>query len=322
MARPCAEYGALRLLLAFAMGCFVGSPPPAAAKSIDLYPAFGDFALRAPDAAQSAQSEQVYSQTGASPAWVVSQWNIAGSQLAAFRVDQEGGDEKIYTASAPAASVRIAQSPVGTDVTLQQNSAIVPCRTAGGRPWESDLFLSSTSHATGVIPGRPSPYLLSDIAALHEIVTVSVAATPAQTPKSCAVTMGGAVLAIVLQDFAVKPHQTLFYQLHLNRYCRNQPGEVCTMPWTKPLYYTHRNPYGCDDILSRVGQALLQNGVPRALDIDMLPGLRAAVAGAPPGMDRNQAHWSVAGGYIGQISWGDINVTSHWHGYRLLLIGD
>lgn len=307
----------VKLALAFAWG-MLAMAPPCAAKSLDLYPALGGFALRAPDAPQSSQPTAVYSQTGPKPAWVVSQWNIAGPKLSAFTTSQEGG-QTIYTASAPAASVRIAETSAGSDVTLQQNGAAAPCETPHGSPWESDLFLSSTTHAAGVIPGKPSGSLLSDIGSLHEIVTISVAVTPSTPAKACKVTMGGAVLAIVLQDFATKPHQTFFYQLHLNRYCGNQPDGVCTTAWTSPLYYTKRNPYGCDDVLSRFGQPLLTSGTARALDVDMLPGLRQAVAGAPGGMDRDPSHWYVSGGYIGLISWGGVDVTSHWHGYRLVV---
>jgi hypothetical protein len=195
----------------------------------------------------------------------------------------------------------------------------VPCRTARGTPWESDLLLSSTSHAMGVTAGKPSPYVLADLKALHETVTVSVSATPAAPPKICKVTTGGAILAIVLDDFAVEPHQTFFYQLHLNRFCAGQPGGVCHTAWNRPLYFSPRNPFGCDDVLSRLGQALLQNGVKRALDVDVLPGLLAAVAGAPPGMDRDPADWTVSGGYIGQISIGAVDVTGQWRGYQLLL---
>jgi len=311
MVRRSVKFGLIFVWVVLAMAS------PCAAKSLDLYPALSGFALRAPDAPQSSRPTAFYAQTGPNPAWAVSQWNIAGPRLSSFTTGQEG-EQTIYTASAPAASVRIAENAAGADVTLQQNGAAVPCRTASGAPWESDLFLSSTSHAVGVIPGQPSGYLLSNLGALREVVTISVAAAPSTPAKSCTVNMGGAVLAIVLQDYTAQPPQTFFYQLHLNRYCGGQADGVCTTAWTRPLYYTRRNPYGCDDVLSRLGQPLLPNGTPRALDIDVLPGLRQAVASAPGGMDRDLAHWSVSGGYIGLISWGDVAVTSHWHGYRLV----
>ena len=68
------------LLLLFALGGLA----PAAAESTSLYPAFGGFALRVPDAPHAAMAAQIYSQTGPSPTWLVSQWNIAGPWLAPF----------------------------------------------------------------------------------------------------------------------------------------------------------------------------------------------------------------------------------------------
>jgi hypothetical protein len=307
----------VKLALSLAWG-ILALAPPCAAKSQDLYPGFGDFALRAPDALQGAKPDHLYAQTGPNPGWVISQWNIAGPALSTFTVSQQGG-QTIYTASAPAASVRITKTAAGSDVTLQQNGAAVPCKMAGGAPWESDLFLTSKVHAAGSVPGQPSAYVLSNIVSLHEIVTLSVTATPSTPAKSCAATVGGSVLAIVLQDFATKPYQVFYYQLHPSGYCPKQPGGMCSTPWPRPVYYTNRNPYGCDDILSRLGQPLLHNGTPRALDVDVLPGLREAVAGAPGGMDHDLSHWHLNGAYIGLISWGDVDLTSHWHGYHLVV---
>ena len=302
--------------LAILMAC--GVPAASMAHPIDLYPKLGGFALREPEMPTQPGAPQIYSTTNNAPNWLISQWKIAGPKLSAFTTQQEG-DSSVYEANAPTASVRIVEAPTGSTITLGHIGAPVPCLNASGKPRESDLFLSSIKPMVGVIPGKTSGYLLPALNSLREVASVSVDAGPSTPTKGCKVSKGGAILAIILTDFAVAPHQVFFYQMSLSEYCRTDIlGSVCAMPASRPTNYTNHNPFGSNDRLALLGQPPIQDGETRSLDIDLLPRLIMAIEDGPPAMDRDPANWAVTGGYFGLISWGDVTVTSTWQNYRLI----
>ena len=305
----------LLLSLLTVMSNAVGSA--AAAAETDLYRSLDGFALREPDNPPPPGGPRVYSQTSSDPHWFVSQWKIAGAKLSPFVQSREGGGT-VFRAATSAAHVTISHVGGGSTVELGQDGSIVPCVTEAGRPREADLFLSA-GHQTGITPGSRDGRPLTSLSRLREIATVSFAAEPAPSPKGCDVSKGAVIVAIILRDFAVEPAQTFFYQLLLADFClRNGRGRPCDRPATRMQNYTAKNPFGANDRLVFFDSGLAVNAAPRSIDIDVLERLKQAVGNGPAAMDRDVAHWSVTGGYLGLISFGDVKLGSTWSGYRLV----
>ena len=305
------------ILLSLLAAAFSAQRFTASAAETDLYRSLDGFALREPDNPPPPGGPFVYSQTSSDPHWFVSQWKIAGSKLSPF-VESHAGNATIYRATTDAAHVTITHAAGDSVVELGQDGSIVPCLTEAGRPREADLFLTA-GHQNGITPGSRDGRPLTSLSGLREIATVSFAAEAAPAPKGCDVSKGAVIVAIILRNFAVQPAQTFFYQLLLGDFClRNGRGRPCDRPVTRMQNYTAKNPFGANDRLTFFDRPLTINAAPRTIDIDILGRLKEAVDNGPAAMDRDVAHWSLTGGYLGLISFGDVRLGSTWSGYRLV----
>ncbi len=279
---------------------------PAAAQN--LLPGFTGFTIDEPPDPPPPGGPRHYGATGADTPWVIAQWNIPGGALSPFAPAPDGS----LTAAAAEAAVHVLP---GHSVEISQTGAVLPCETMPGIPRESDLFIAPVHSQLA----RMGPALAS-FASLHQLVEVSV--TASLLPQHvCRVNQGSALLAVILVDHAVKPAQSFFYQLALSQTC--QPGlggTPCPAQHHRMFYYFRNNPYGADDYLPMAGHAFIASSTPVHLDIDLLPRLKAAIAGGPSAMDKNLSHWVLASVYCGQHIWGGVTLRTSWSGYQLIAV--
>lgn len=280
------------------------APAPFAAAQ-NLLPGFTGFGITAPPDPPPPGGSRHYGATAANTPWVVVQWNIPGGALSPFTRAADGS----FTSQAAEASVHVQP---GASVRMAQNGAVLPCDDAKGQPRESDLFIQP-AHAQlqTLLP-------LASLASLHQIVDVSAAG--ALLPgHACRVNQGSALIAIILVDHAVQPAQSFFYQLTLSQLCRAGPGAApCVLVQQHGFYYFRNNPYGMDDYLPLAGHGFINSSTSVHLDIDLLPRLKSAIAGAPASMDKDLSHWVLASVYCGQHIWGKVTLQTSWSGYQLI----
>jgi hypothetical protein len=276
---------------------------PAAAQN--LLPGFTGFTIDQPPDPPPPGGVKHYGATGVDTPWAVAQWNIPGGALSPFARQADGS----FIAKAPEANVRVQP---GGSVKLEQTGALLPCEDAKEQPRESDLFFAPVGH--------PAAVGLAKLASLHQ--TADVTADSALLPDHvCPVNQGGAMFAIIVMDKAVHPAQIIFYQLHLSEICHPGPGGTpCPGVHHLMFYYSRTNPYGTDDYLTMVGHGFIDGSGPVHLDIDMLPRLKAAIAGGPPSMDKDFSHWQLNGVYGGQNIWGGVHLATSWSGYSLTAV--
>lgn len=283
---------------------------------------FGDFVLRDPSTPVQGELPKFYSSTGPDPGWQIVQWSIPEQRLSPFiRTPLRNGER--FIATAPGATVEITRTGRGESVSLSQDGAVLPCLTKEGRPREFDFLFGPkdrTMAGRTAVLTDPAPLALLRKLVLNAHVAIRYGATA--HPKGCEVSQGNSGVNLVLNDFAVDPPQTFFYQLGFNQPCgMGSAAHVreCLGGLNGPGFFFKHNPFGVDDRLPLLGQAFIRSGEDRSLTIDLLPRLRKLIAAAPAEMDHDPSHWVVSNTTIGQAIWGDFHLATRWHSVQILL---
>jgi hypothetical protein len=276
---------------------------PARSEEIAVFGMPYDFALKEPADPPAPGGPATYATTGARPGWGIAAWNIPGARLPPFASVREAGGV-VFRSQTPAAGVDLRQDGGNAVYTLAQDGGPLPCENAGGRPREFDLFVAPEDRPQAGLPS------LGKMRALVQTATVTVHSAAVSASKGCAVTQGGALLALVLSNAST--HQTLFYQLRLNLFCGKAASCRATQAAPRLGYFARANPFGIDDFLPALGHAWLQEGARTELRLDLRPRLLEALRHAPPGLDAEPSHWQLTRVYHGQHIWGDVVLRSMW----------
>ncbi|MEA1673537.1 hypothetical protein [Nitrospirillum sp. BR 11163] len=307
-------------------GLALGGAHIAQAKDVDLLAPHWDFSLRESPDPPAPQGPAAYASTVPGATWNFVAWNIPGGDLSPF-TRQTSGTKTVFSSTAREASVTVTQVKGATYATykLTQDGTVLPCQGPDGQPRESDLFASPNDK---VKPPHESigmmadgKYALTDLDHLFSDTDVRIKYGNLKTTKGCAVSQGGPLISVVLNN--PTSHQTLFYQLALGMICGPQPEDrqrFCNDMVTKPRtdYFFIKDPFGVDDFLPLLGQPFLKSGERRDVRVDILPRLLKLIAEAPAGMDRRPENWRVGHYYNGQHIWGDITLESEWTTARLI----
>jgi hypothetical protein len=313
----------LSLLRLTAAGAALALAGPAQAAEIDLMAPITGLALREPPDPPKPGAPPFYSETGPAPNWNVAQWGVPGEKLSPFT--NRGG---VYLSEAPAARVAAKAGPDGgAELELEQDGSTLPCTVAGGGHREFDLFISPNGPdlaGSGAVGWRRNGAEAPTLAVMRRLTlkaTVSYGGSLAPTNKGCGVNQGSVMMALILSNSDAAPSQTLFYQFFLSTVCgTGDPAHdaSCRAEKTGQTYFFQQNPFGVDDALPLAGERWLERDEERAVSVDVLPRLMAALGSAPPGMERDPGRWRVTGFYAGQNIWGDIKLNSRWSGLRVV----
>ncbi len=299
------------------------SPDPQAKSVTPMIAPFGDFVLRDPSTPLPGQPPKFYSSTGPDPGWQIVQWDIPEQRLSPFARTPVSDGER-FTAVAPEATVEITRTGRTESVSLSQDGAVLPCLTKEGNPRESDLLFGPKDRTMAgrtavLIDPAPLARLRKLIVKAHVAIRYGVTAHP----KGCEVSQGNSGIALVLNDFAVEPPQTFFYQLGFNQPCGLGSAKhvhECLGGLNGPGFFFKHNPFGVDDRLPLLGQAFIRNGEARSVTFELLPRLRELIASAPAEMDHHPSHWVVSNTTIGQAIWGDFRLATQWDSVEILLV--
>lgn len=301
------------LILQIGLAFLSTSRGAAADTQTDTLFGFDSFQIHNPTAPGGKKTN--YSATGSNPHWSIAQWDIPGPKLSPFELKQKE-DTTEFDATAPEASVQIIEAPPGTLVVLRQDGAVLPCSHANGAPRESDLFIGSD-----LKPDQFERLSLSQLSGLIQKAEISAVPGQAETNKACLANKGGAIVSIVMADLAEQPHQTFFYQLTVSLVCREEAGsQPCGKPHHEMTYFSKKNPFGVGDYLPLLGVPFVSGSKLTAIDVDLLPRLKMAIAAGPPSLDHDLSHWRVGGVYAGQLIWGDVTLQTGWRNYRLIAV--
>ncbi len=293
------------------------------AAELRLLQPFGIFALREPPDPPPPGGPFTYSVTGSAPNWFISQWNIPGEKMSPF-LRSTTGDSTVFEAHAAAASVRIVAAGPATTVTLEQNGAILPCSKADGRPREFDLFISP-GKLLGPAGGAETnsaglSVSLAGADSLIETAAIAPRFARIEQDKGCATNKANDMIALILYDKAVRPAQTFFYQLALNRFCGRASvarTRECAGPPPSYNFFSNRSPFGADDFLPLVGAPFIRSGEQQSFRVDVLPRLKQIINAGPPNMDHDVSHWVVDGLYAGQHIYGDVVLSTEWRDFQI-----
>jgi len=248
--------------------------------------------------------------TGA-PGWVVPQWNIPQSLIAA-----SGSSSGWSIANQYARVQYYPQIDGGQNVyelAQAQDNVSRPCGT------ERDLFLQATY---GGIPGTSIGYTKSDplsqLGSLHVGVGLSVPWD--QNNFRCPLNYGQFVHSLILKSTT---GQQIFYQINLGR--SQDPGQLTNVQWC-PDYEIGSNAgtqdYCLDDDVRNFGGIWVAPYTNVLNSIDVLPRiLQILKAGhsKPNGiaLDQDPSHWTTDQVYVGDIVQGDYVSTTRWYGLSL-----
>ncbi len=200
----------------FVLAVMIILPAGASAKDQDVFAPPSGFSIQAKSYPPPPGEPAEYGASEAGPNWKIAQWGVPRAKLSPFTVVHQG-NETIFTSVSPGASVVVTRVQDGAETyTLSQNGAVLPCETAQGNPREFDLFASPVNHSP--MPGGRDAYHIADntisltaMSHLRAMATVSMKYETIATPKTCGVSQGGALIAVVLNNLIA--HQTLFYHL-------------------------------------------------------------------------------------------------------------
>lgn len=296
---------------------------PATARTLELVGPFRDFALREPQNPPPPGPPRYYSATAPAAQWGISQWNLPGGKLPPFTMLREGQTTSFISRAAVAA-VKVVRTGEHTSIFLSQNGDALPCRERNGRPFESDLFISPkdprwAGRETALLPAAHK-LVLGRMTALVLRAEVGAEGGVSRHPKGCEVSQGSAIVSLVLRNTAVRPAQTLFYQLALNQICGPELAQrwrACTRGMQNFTYFSRKPPFGADDSISLLGIPLLTTGTPRHIIVDLRQRLARIIAAGPPALDKDLSHWEFGSTYIGQHIWGDVRLSTQWRSFRL-----
>jgi hypothetical protein len=317
-------------VLAFVSFATAAVLPGAAAASAEARSMFKppfDFSIRESREPPAPGGPLPYTATAPNAAWSVIAWDIPGGDLTPFQRSKSGADT-VFVSRAAEAGVKVTQQPDGqARYSFSQDGAALPCNTADGKPRESDLFAhpntAQNQFETNAYLAKIGSVKIDDLASLISVATLSYSAALSVPHKECPVAQGAAVIALILRDFSDR--QTLFYQVELSQACGLQPNpraarckRLSKAP--RPNFFARRTPFGIDDPLPLHGQPFLTDGETRKLSIDLLPGVKAAIATGPQGMSRDPSHWTVTGYFNGQIIFGGLRLETTWANVSLIAV--
>jgi hypothetical protein len=227
----------------------------------------------------------------------------------------------VFSSRATSASVVIKQQGnAQAEYELSQDGAILPCNTANGHPAEFDLFLHPNEKANaleqrGYTAAAAFKDGLDALSAVTLQTMLGFTAKTADRPEECGVSSGNAIAGFILTNASAK--QTLFYDVILASACGKQPEkqqahceQFLSKPWSS--YFSKKTPFGVDDPAPLQDVSFVKNGESRDIRLNVLPGLLAAIARGPDGMDRDPSHWRLKGFLNGQDIYGRMKVTTTW----------
>jgi hypothetical protein len=261
-----------------------------------------------------------YSATRSKATWSVVAWGIPGGPLPAFSETREGGGSVFSSRTASASVVIKQQGNEQAEYELSQDGAILPCNTANGHPAEFDLFLHPNDKANALEQrGYTATEAFKDGLDALSAVTLQTLLRftykDVDRPDECSVSSGNAVAGFILRNPSAK--QTLFYDVVLASACGKQPAkrqahceQYLSKPWS--LYFSKKTPFGVDDPAPLQGMPFLKNGESKDIRLNVLPGLLAAIAQGPDGMDHDPSHWRLQGFLNGQVIYGGMKITTTW----------
>ena len=261
-----------------------------------------------------------YAATRPKATWSIIAWNIPDGQLPPFS-ESRGAEGSVFSSHTPSASVVIKQKAnSGSELELSQDGRVLPCNTANGHPAEFDLFLHPNDKAdayeqVGYTAAPEFKQGLDALSTLKVKTRLSFRAGDADRSEECGVASSNVTAGFILGNPSAK--QTLFYDIVLATACGKQPQKrldhcksFLSHPWLS--YFSRKTPFGVDDPAPLLGEPFVRNGEARDIDLDVLPGLLAAIERAPDGMDRDPAHWRLTGFLDGQVIYGGMKVATTW----------
>ena len=247
--------------------------------------------------------------------WHVTQWGAPGN-FAPFAYGE--GNEWFNGNSW--ASYHIMQTSGIYSETIAQNSANMPCLTPSGAPAEHDFYIepngknskypSAVNPTYGTNENFPNLAQLASFSAQGTFTANEGRSSPSATP--CAVNSANALYTVILVNKNVIPEQMFWYEIGIARLCvpasPQDPGnhyESCEQGFTHPStawYWTGtQGPnakasanlvnFGASDPLPVLGTPFIDDNLPHALTLNLLPRLVALISSGDYGIDPNLADW-------------------------------
>lgn len=261
----------------------------------------------------SAGGSVLYGCSDPAATWTITQWSQPDSddlgKFAAFVCIN--GHANCQRARSKSLSATLYSANGMPHILLSENGAMLPCYPGQGSPsgYELDNFAESISSST--YPRHPSAILSrANLGSLASSLTVHATVIPifgaVRPDNRCKTARGGLLIAVVFNSIT---RQTLFDQISIAQ---------VTVSFG-PGFFSNRNPFGYREVLTNLGYPA--KSIPwhsaSTLNLNMLSRLKTIISGARNGMDRNLAHWSTGGVYVGQFVYGGVNVSSDWSNVSL-----
>jgi hypothetical protein len=327
----------LALALILTVGCLSGQTRAATLAALPFAPPLG-FSLEASTRRDAAGNPVEYGATGTQANWTVSQW---ATMQDIGKLSPVANTTNQWTGATSDSYVNVNMSGSTPVQTVAQDGASLPCLTAGGAPYEFDLFMAPNTISTSSYPTGLNTVKFSNVNALPTMAQVTSLPISGQYVLSrefadtrgaaCDVNQSIALISLVFTDKQTTPYQVFYYQLQISQLCVAPHPGVETTDYSSCLYYQENAPpfwfeenapagkgaaqWGFDDYITSYGHSLMVTPGAYQLTIDPAARVKGLIANNSAGMDKVLGNWKMTGYYIGQQVWGGCYLKTVWSGF-------